>query len=194
MSIARFSLRSVIFAVFLVAANCALLTPISGYCPLGFLFGVFGVLPMANILAIASYRNLSRRTAGRPFFAGFALTGALLVVVWFNVCMTAPEYRLFAFNTWMNQVLSDISFLHDIANSIDIAIAHDLVFLIAYLSFFTLLTAVPQLLLALFIGWVARRFTAALNPPPPSVLRAAYDVPSEVRPEIVDAQNLGEST
>jgi hypothetical protein len=178
MSIPQFSIRSIIFAVFLVAANCALLTPISGYCPLGFLFGVVGVLPMANILAIACYRNLSRRTLGRPFFAGFALTGALLVVVWFNVCMTADENRLTAFNRWMNRTVLGISFLHDIAYSIDIAILRDLFFLIVYVSFFTLLTAVPQLLLALFGGWVARRFTAAPNATPPSVPQAAYNISS----------------
>jgi hypothetical protein len=176
MSIARFSIRSVIFAVFLVAANCALLMPISGYCPLGFLYGVFGMLPMANILAIACYRNLSRGTAGRPFFAGFALTGWLLVVVWFNVCITAAEYRLFAFNVWMNQTVWDTPFLHDIANSIDIAIPRNLFFLIVYLSFFGLLTTGPQLLLALFVGWVARRLTAALNPTPPTVTQTAYNV------------------
>jgi hypothetical protein len=163
MSIARFSIRSIIFAVFLVAANCALLMPISGYCPLGYLFGVFGVLPMANILATACYQNLSRRTAGRPFFAGFALTGAIVVALWFNVCMAADEYRLTAFNTWMNRTIFEISFLHDIANSINLPFAHDLFFLIVYLSFFTLLTTVPQLLLALFAGWVARRFFAALT-------------------------------
>jgi hypothetical protein len=163
MSIARFSIRSIAFVVFLVAANCALLMPISGYCPLGYLFGVFGMLPMANILAVACYRNLSRRTARRPFFAGFALTGALSVVLWFNVCMAADEYRLTAFNTWMSRTIFEISFLHDIANSINIAFAHDLFFLIVYLSFLTLLTTVPQLLLAVFAGWVARRFFAALT-------------------------------
>ena len=179
MSIARFSIRTIIFAVFLVAANFALLKPISGYCPLGFLFGVLGMLPMANILAIACYRNLSRRTAGRPFFASFALTGSLLVVVWFNVCMTAAESRLIAFNTWMNRTIFGMSFLHDIAFSIDSAIPHDLFFLIVYLSFFALLTAVPQLLLALFVGWVARRFSAARNPTPPGVpsARAGQSLP-----------------
>ena len=163
MSIARFSTRSIIFAVFLVAANCALLMPIGGYCPLGFLFGVFGMLPMANILAIACYRNLSRRTAGRPFFAGFALTGALLVIVWFNACMTAAEYRLFAFNVWINQTVFDVSLLHEIAISIEAAIPRNLFFLIVYLSFFGVLTTGPQLLLALSVGWLTRRFTAALS-------------------------------
>jgi hypothetical protein len=165
---ARFSIRTLIFVVFLVAANLALLMPISGYCPLGFVFGVFGMIPMANILAIACYRKLSRRTAGRPFFAGFALTGAILVVVWFNICITADEHRLTAFKNWMNRTIFGISFLHDIAYSIDISIARDLLFLIAYLSLFTLLTVVPQLLLSLFVGWAAGRFSAALNPNPPS--------------------------
>ena len=173
MSIARFSIRSVIFAVFLVAANLALLMPISGYCPLGYLFGVFGMLPMANILAIACYRKLSRRTAVRPFFTGFGLTAAFLVVLWFNLCMTADENQLTAFNRWMNRTILDISFLHDVANLIDIRILRDLFSLIMYLSLFTLLTAVPQLLLALSGGWVARRLTAALNPTPPSVPQAA---------------------
>lgn len=178
MSMARFSIRSILFAVFLVAADCALLTPISGYCPLGYVFGVFGVLPMTNILAIACYRNLSRRTAGRPFFAGFTLTGLILVVAWFNVCMTADEYRLMKFNHWMNRAIRGISFLHDFANAIDIAIPRELIFLIVYLSFFALLTAGPQLLLALFVGWVARRFTAALSPAPPRVPQAASSIPS----------------
>ena len=92
MSIPQFSIRSTMFAVLLVAANCALLPSVFvGYPPVGLGCGVFGILPMANILAITCYRNLSRRTAGRPFFVGFALTGALLVVGWFNVCMRADE-------------------------------------------------------------------------------------------------------
>jgi hypothetical protein len=173
MSIARFSIRSIIFAVFLAAANCAFLMPISGYCPLGYLFGIFGVLPMANILAIACYRNLARRRAGRPFFAGFALTGVILVVGFFNICLTAEEYRLRNFNTWMNRTIFETSFLHDIASSIDMAFPRELFFLIIYLSFFALLTTVPQLLVALFAGWAARRFTAGLNPSTPRVARAA---------------------
>jgi hypothetical protein len=167
-----------LFAVFLVAANFALLTPISGNCPLGFLFGVFGMLPMFNILVIACYRNLSRRTAGRPFFAGFALSGAILVVVWFNGCMTVNENRLGDFNAWINRTIHGISFLHHVADSMDIAIPRNLFFLIVYMTFFTLLTLVPQLLLSLFVGWIARRFTAARNPTPPSVPEAAYSIPS----------------
>jgi hypothetical protein len=173
MSIARFSIRSIMFAAFLLAANCALLLPISGYCPLGYVFGIFGVLPMANILAIASYRNLARRRAGRPFFAGFALAGVILVAVFFNVCMKAEEYRLRAFNNWMNATIHEASFLHEIATSIDMAIARDLFFLIVYLSFFALLTTVPLLIVAIFAGWSARRFTAALHPTAPRVPHAA---------------------
>jgi len=111
------------FAVLLAAANCALL--LSGFqpgAPLGLVFGVLGILPMANILAIACYRNLSRRTAGRAFFVGFGLTGALLVLVWFNVCMTADEKRLRAFNTWMSRTVEDIPFVHDIADPLNIII------------------------------------------------------------------------
>jgi hypothetical protein len=121
----------------------------------------------------AGNRNLARRRAGRPFFAGFALTGAILVVVFFNICMTAEEYRLRNFNTWMNRTIFETSTLHDIATSIDVAIPRDLFFLMIYLSFFALLTTVPQLVLALFAGWVARRFTAALHPTPPGVPQAA---------------------
>jgi hypothetical protein len=79
MSTPQFSIRSTMFAVLLAAANCALL-PLAfvHYAPMGLVFGVFGIFPMANILAIACYRNLSRRTAGRPFFLGFALTGSLV--------------------------------------------------------------------------------------------------------------------
>jgi hypothetical protein len=175
---ARFSIRSILFAVFLIAADCALLKPIGGYCPLGFVFGVSGMLPMANILAIACYRNVSRGTAGRPYFAGFALTGAILIVVWFHVCMEAPDNRLLAFNTWINRTIFGISFLHDVAISIDNVIPHDLFFFIVYVSFFTLMTAVPQLLIALIAGWVARRFAAALNSTPSSVPQAAHTIPS----------------
>jgi hypothetical protein len=104
----------------LVAANCALLPSVFvPYAPVGLACGVFGILPMANILAITCYRNLSRRTAGRPFFVGFALTGALFVVGWFNFCMTADEKRLTAFNNWIYGTLTAIPFVLDMALSID---------------------------------------------------------------------------
>ncbi len=163
MSIPQFSIRSIMFAVVLVAANCAVVPSVFVlYAPLGFIFGVFGILPMANILAIACYRNLSRRTAGRAFFVGFAVTGALVVVVWFNVCMTANENRLVAFNIWMNRTVKELPFVQDVASLIGSTLGSNIYNFIIYLLFFILLTTLPQLLLALMAGCVARRFTAAV--------------------------------
>jgi hypothetical protein len=161
MFIARFSVRSLMFAVFLVAANCALLAPIGGYCPLGYLFGMLGVLPLANILAITAYRTLSRRTAAQPFFVGFVVTGVILIVAWFNVCTTADDSRLRAFNQWMNQMIVEMPVLQNIAYAIDMVIPRGSVSLLAYLSLFALLTAAPQLLLSLLAGRLARRFAGS---------------------------------
>jgi hypothetical protein len=179
MSVPQFSVRSTSFAVLLIAADCALLRlVIGGYPPMGLVFGVFGILPMANILAIACYKNLSRRTAGRPFFVGFGVSGTLLVLVWFNVCMTADEKRLTAFNNWMNRTVKDIASVHDIARSIEIIIDPGLYYATVYVFFFTLLTTLPQLLLALFAGWVARRFRAAVRPGLPSAPQSRHNAPS----------------
>jgi hypothetical protein len=116
MALPQVSIRAILFAVILVAADCASLRLVIGsYAPYGLVFGLLGILPMANVLAIACYRSLSRRTTRQPFFVGFALSGALAVLVWFNLCLGADEKRLAALNAWLAKTLEGMPLLQDIA-------------------------------------------------------------------------------
>jgi hypothetical protein len=165
------------FGVFLAAANSALLPSVFvPYAPVGLVFGVLGILPMVNIVAIVCYRARPRRPAGRALSVGFALTGALLAVVWFNVCMTADEKQLMAFNAWMYRTVTENPFVHGIALSVDSVTGSSsylYITLLIHLILFILTTTVPQLLLALIVGWVAHRITAAVHTRPVSLRQLA---------------------
>jgi hypothetical protein len=160
----QISLRSILFGILLVAADCAALRFALGDRTYGLVFGIFGILPMANILAIACYRSLSRRMAARPSFVGFVSSGAIAILLWFNWCLSAEERRLGAFGTWMNQTLRSIPFVYDISNYIDNQFARALYLGFVHLFFLASMTALPQLFLAVLGGWVARRLAPVLNP------------------------------
>lgn len=55
MSLPRMSIRAILFGVLLIAVNCAALRLVGGYASCGLVFGVFSILPMSNILAVACY-------------------------------------------------------------------------------------------------------------------------------------------
>jgi hypothetical protein len=158
MPLPRMSIRGVLFGAFLIAGDCATLRLLGGYARIGLVFGVLSVLPMANVLAVACYRSLARRASGEPFFVGFGVSGALLILVWFNLCLTADEKQLTAINAWFASILENIEVLADIGSSIENQTAKMCYYAVVNIFAFALLTAVPQLLVALSCGWLARRY------------------------------------
>jgi hypothetical protein len=163
------SIRAMLFGVLFIAGNCAALRlVIRGYPPLGLVFGVFFIVPMSNILAVACYRSLTRRTSARPFFVGFELSGALAILVCFNFCLTADEKRLMAMNAWLSSTLETIYLFENTNLNFGNLFINMLCYSIIF-SVFVSLTALPQMLVALTGGWIARRYAAISNPTIPSV-------------------------
>lgn len=158
MPLPRMSIRGILFGACLIAGDCATLRLLGGYPQIGLVFGVLSVLPMANVLAVACYRRLARCASGEPFFVGFGLSGALLILVWFNLSLTADEQQLTALNAWFAAILESIDVLADIGSSIENQAVKMCYYGVVNISAFCLLTAVPQLLVALSCGWLARRY------------------------------------
>jgi hypothetical protein len=161
--IPRVSMRASLFVVFLIAANCAASRLVfGGHARQGLVFGLFGIWPMANVLAVACYRGLSSGRVGRPFFLGFGLCGALAIIGWLNFCLLADEAVFLGFSIWMAQTLEGLPFvLAFVAWCPYPAVAMALGAVLT-VAFCCLLTAVPQMLLALCGGWVAERLSRRL--------------------------------
>jgi hypothetical protein len=139
----------------LVAVDCAASrTVVGGYAAPGLVVGVYGILPMSNLLAVACDRNASRHTTGRPFFLGFGLTGVLAIVVYFNLCLTADDQRVLVVITWIEnrQLLRD--FESSISSGSIGAICHYAIMVLSVAG----LTTLPLMVLSLSDGWIARRF------------------------------------
>jgi hypothetical protein len=174
MPIPQVSILSLSFGVLLIAGNCAALRMIlGGYAPHGLVVGVFSILPMSNILAVACYRSLTRRTSRGPFLLGFGLSGALAILVCFHFCMTADERWFLAFNSWfvskfarINRLLGRVAYFVD---CFDNAFLKNAYYAVLNLSLLFSLTALPQLLVALSGGWIARRYAARSRPTIPSL-------------------------
>jgi hypothetical protein len=156
MSLPRFSIRAMIFAVFLVAADLAALGLIGPYALDGLRFGLLSILPMSNILAVASYRASTRRTPGRAFLIGFVLAGALAVLIWFHLFLMADERRLVAMLNWYAETLVDNVRYYITTNKIFYVIVCLIISLILFVS----LSVLPQMVVALSGGWIARRYAA----------------------------------
>src|SRR4051812_39433397 len=91
----QLSVRTILLVVSLIAADCAALRAIAGgSVHVRVVVGLFGILPMSNILAIASYRYLSRHAISQPYFLGFGSSGAVAILIYLLFCLTADEERL----------------------------------------------------------------------------------------------------
>lgn len=161
MSFPRVSIRTILFVVLLVAADLACLRFFAvPYAPLGLVYGMVGILPMANLLAIAGYRSFSRRTLRRPFFLGFATSAMLANLIWLNGWLAADERSLMAWNRWMTETLRGHPFFSSTSLLIGSGPASQAV-AFAYLISFIILATLPQLLLAISGGRAATHLAAA---------------------------------
>ena len=147
----------------LIAGDCAALRMSLGdSAPYGLMVGMFTILPMSNILAIACYRSLAGRTSGRPFFLGFGLSGVLAMLACFNFCLMVEAKQLHSINFQFAVIISNTDFFiqryivcfrnNDIRN---------LYYLILNISLLFSMTTMPQMFVALSGGWIARRYAKA---------------------------------
>jgi hypothetical protein len=161
MWVPRVSVRGLLFATLLIAADMAALRlTFCGYPSLGLSLGMLGVLPMANLLAILGYRNVCRRTHRRPFFAGFVVTGALTLLGYFHLCLSADDRQLVALNIRVARLLDRTP---GVTAAATLIANHDVKFVyyaIINVTYYACLTTLPMIVLALTGGWAIRRFAA----------------------------------
>jgi hypothetical protein len=154
MSLLRLSIRAMFFGVLLVAGNCAAWRLLLGYPPAALALGIFSVMPMSNILAVAVYRASTRRSLGQPFLIGFVLAGALAVLIWFHLSLMAEERQLTAMLNWYSKILVDnVRYYVTTNQKLYITIC-----LIISVLLFASLSVLPQMLVAMSGGWIARRY------------------------------------
>jgi hypothetical protein len=166
MAIPQISIRSLVFTVSLIAGDCAALRMgLDNSAPYGLMVGLFTILPMSNILAVACYRSLASRTPGRPFFLGFGLSGAAAMLACFYYSMMVDGRKLhdinFHFAKFFNIVnyfiQRHVIYLRD--NNI-----RKIYYAILNITLLVLLTLTPQMFVALSGGWIARRYAARSKP------------------------------
>ena len=166
MTIRRISIRSLVFAVLLVAGDCAALRlGLGGPTPYGLMVGILAILPMSNILAVACYRSLAARSSGRPFFLGFGLSGALAVLACFYFCMMIDAVELHRINLRFAHMfrISD-GFIQKHIIYFKNNNARDIYHGVLNITLLSLLTITPQVLVALSGGWLFRRCAAKTGP------------------------------
>jgi hypothetical protein len=159
MPLPRLSIRAILFVVLLVAADLtAFRIVVSGYATPGLVVGVFGILPVSNLLAIVAYRNLSRTSMGRPFFVGFASSGVLAILVYFYLCLTVDDRRLMSFMLWVARAVEDLRLVKYLGSNLSSGTSRLSYHHAVKLLSFAALTTFPMVILALFGGWIARSF------------------------------------
>jgi hypothetical protein len=179
MPIPQVSIRSLVCSVLLIAGDCAAVRMgLAGSAPLGLTIGILAILPMSNILAVASYRGLASRGSRRPFLLGFGSAGATVMLMCFYAFLMTDAACLHRLNV-------QFAGIFDLANRFTqrhIIYFRDndsrnLYYAVLNVALLLLLTTTPQLLVALFGGWIARQCVSRPSPPPggdreqPSALR-----------------------
>jgi hypothetical protein len=146
------------FTIGLIAVNCAALQLAfgSGGNAPGLLFGVLGILPMANVLAIGLYRIAYHRPSRRPFLVGFELSGLAAIAAWLDLALAIDQRRLIANLDWIYESFenSEFGFNLDVyLNDRDLWV---ICFLVGFLAVYTSTATLAQLLVGLLGGLVAR--------------------------------------
>lgn len=169
----RFSIRTLVFAVALVAFDCAFATSFGMRSTVGLGMAELGSLGMINVLAITGYRRLVRGSAKSPFFVGFAFFGAVAVLVWISGCLMVDDEILEAFGLWFSQIPELVPFFEQaqdtMAEEPPSILATVYIVLVGEGSF-VVLTTLTLLVFALAGGWLGRRLAAALKKPARGVI------------------------
>lgn len=156
MSLPRLSIRSILFAILLLAVDFAALRAMVAGSAFGLTFGILSILPMVDVLAVACYRRLTL-TANkpvRPSFAGFGLMGSMAVLLWLNYWLMADGGQwmsmLKRFETQADRVILFYSRNKGV----------NIIFYLTMTVVFHLATGfLPQLTIALTGGWITRQYS-----------------------------------
>lgn len=164
------SMRALGFAVLLIAVDFAAIrlgiAAMTGSADL--MLAIFGILPLANVLAIGSYLAVSRRAGGRPFLVGFGLAGLAVILAWFDACMTIDDGLIRAFADWMVDTVDDSPFGRYVLQPIEDPFERSMSHGISFLAFYIALSVPPQLLVSLLGGGVAHWLAATRRPAIPA--------------------------
>lgn len=166
MLIPRISIRSLVFAVLLIAGDCAALRlGLGGPAPYGLMVGILAILPMSNIVAVACYRGLAARTSGRAFLLGFGLSGAVAVLACFYFCLIVEASELHRINSRFANLFNILNiFIQRYIIYFRDSNTREIYHAVLNLSLLAFLTLTPQMFVALSGGWLARRYAARLRP------------------------------
>ena len=121
--------------------------------PVWFRAGFVGSLPMANAVLVGGAVLLPWHKGSRPFLTGFVLTGAFAMFALLALCLVLPSewfatIYLGAYDFWFKLYLSYRDTL---------GLYQKEYFLAAELVLYTVLFAIPELLIAVTGGLMARR-------------------------------------
>ncbi len=157
---ARFPIAGLMAVVAAIAINLSVLRSFNQSSPdfLGHLFFACGVMPMASVLFLVglfSARNLVRGDRFSPFALGFEAFGWVAIFAFVTIYSIAP-WALLAFTewigTWTRPVLEPL--FQGSPGWVQLSVE---------LGFGAVLFSPPQLVIALFGGWLARRLRITLR-------------------------------
>jgi hypothetical protein len=158
MKLPRFSLRTLVFAVVIFAADCAVLR-IIGYlsgADTQMVLALFGVLPMANAIAIGLYRLAMRADSRRPFLIGFVFAGAVGAGAWVRFCLTMDDPSILNLLELLEKVAAH-SPISPGSLSRSSSSGESVGFFVSFVSALVVLSASPQFAFGLFGGWLSGR-------------------------------------
>ena len=165
MKLPRFSIAALCFATVLIAVDVAVLR----WAIIGRESGatVRGVLFMMNVLGFAVYQLVKVRGRGCPILIGFVATGSLVTLIYFDFCQLFWETAIRTQQWTLKPISSIVEVDHldymyfPCLGPGRLDTTRSVVYSIMMTPIVTGIIALPQLLLALSGGFVARRLSAA---------------------------------
>ncbi len=161
----RFTIRTLVFATALVALDFALSKAVLERRVV-VSFWALSSFSTINILAIIGYRNLTRGSARRPFFLGFATFGAISLAIWLNCCARFDEVGLGTLNDeWDPFLLTSVSrFFRGLFIDYGFTrLYQGIGYVACVLAYVFTVTAIPHLAIAVAGGWLAVGLARALR-------------------------------
>ncbi len=157
----RFSITDVWVVTAIVALNCVALD--WAILDRESVLTIRGVLFMANVVAIGLYQLLARPASRTPFFTGFVVAGAVVCLVYFDCCQLFFQSMLRAQRWTLAPFGIDACHIHFIdVPSLGMTgkiTAQTVLISVVLTPLVVTVIALPQILLALAGGLLARRLT-----------------------------------
>ena len=124
-----------------------------------------GVLFMINVLGFGLYQLVKVRGKGRPFLTGFVVSGSLVTLVYFDYCqvfywtaLRTQQWTLAPISAIVAVDHLDFMYFPSLGPG-RLITTRRLLYSVIMTPIVTGIIALPQLLLAVFGGFVARRLT-----------------------------------